>query len=399
MIDLEIAPKREKPKANESAKTRYLVLGDFGGRSTEPLTLDRDNIDDVLARLDVKLAGLRMREVEDFHPDRLYRSLADFEDLAEPAPEPERASSSPKAALEDILKRGSILEEMVEGGDPFQRYVRELARAHAAPVKRDDSARVNALGERMRDLLHHPRFQAIEASWRGMDFVVRNMNDESSAIHIAQFSREELNKDLGGAPDLRKTRLFQLLTSRPWKAVFGLYSFASSAEDIELLGRIALLAAHAKSTFVAEGSVDMGDHFSELRAIPEARHLALALPRILLRLPYGAKASAIESFKFEEMPARPVHAHYLWGNPALAVLAVVARGDEEDLDLDHLPVHTYQEDGEWKMAPCGEVWLTQSQAEGLIEMGFIPVVSFRDQDRVRVAGIRSINGTSLRLIK
>jgi type VI secretion system protein ImpC len=216
---------------------------------------------------------------------------------------------------------------------------------------------------------------------------------------MAQYSRADLEADLGQAKDLSKTRIVQLLANRPWKAVFGLYSFGASPADIEMLGRLALVAAHARTAFVAEGSVDMGDHWAQLKAIPESRSLALALPRVLLRLPYGAKASAIESFKFEEMPARPVHAHYLWGNPAFAVLAVAARGDEEDLDLDRLPVHTYQEDGEWKMAPCGEVWLTQTQAEGLMELGFIPLVSFRDQDRVRVAGMRSINGSPLRLMR
>src|SRR5262249_21944820 len=254
-------------------------------------------------------------------------------------------------------KKGSLLEQITEGGDPFQRYLRDLARVHAAPAKRDDRARVQALGERMRDVLHHPRFQAIESAWRGLDFAVRNADEDSCRIHIAQYSRDDLRHDLAAAKDLRSTRAFQLFTAREWGGVFGLYSFGSSAEDVETLGRIALLASHIHRPFVAEGSVDMGDHWEELRAIPEAKHLALALPRLMLRLPYGAKASAVESFPFEEMPAaKPEHAHYLWGNPALAVLAVAARGgiESDDLDLENLPVHTYQEEGEWKMTPCAE---------------------------------------------
>jgi type VI secretion system protein ImpC len=400
MIGFEVEARRTKATGTQDAQNRYLLLADFGGRVTEPLTVDRDNIDSVLNRLEVKLAGLRLREIEDFHPDRLYARMDEFRDLDQAAPEePEPKPEAPKADLEQILRKGSILEQITEGGDPFQQYVRELARAHAAPQKRDDTARHAALGERMRALLHHPRFQALEATWRGLDYVIRNSDEEVSKIHVVQYSRQDLERDLGAAADLRATLAFKLFTSRAWKGVFGLFSFGSAARDIELLGRVALLAGHARVAFVAEGSVDMGDHWKELRSIPEAKYLGLALPRILLRLPYGAKAGAVESFRFEEMPEKPVHAHYLWGNPALAVLAIAARGgiQRDELDLDHLPVHTYQQDGEWKMTPCAEVWMTEPQVRALIDLGLMPLVSFRDQDRVRLAGVHAIDGSPLRL--
>jgi len=138
-----------------------------------------------------------------------------------------------------------------------------------------------------------------------------------------------------------------------------------------------------------------------LQKVPEADHLALVLPRFLLRLPYGAKTSKIESFAFEEMPGTPKHAEYLWGHPALAVLAVLVRTAQDDdqdtnLDLRGLPVHNYQQDGEWTMTPCAEVWMTEQHVRALIELGMIPLVSFRDQDRLRVAGLRAITGGALR---
>ena len=398
MIAFDVEARKSKPVAEGRAKRRYLLLGDFGGRATEPVAVDRDNIDDVLARCDVSLAGLRVREVEDFHPDRLYQRMEGFREQAEEQPTV-REAATPRANLEEILKPGSLLEQITEGGDPFQRYVRDLARAHAAPAKRDDSARNTALGERMRALLHHPRFQSIEAAWRGLELIVRNTDDEFARVTIAQYSRADLERDIAQASDLRSTRFFQLLTGREWQGVYGLYSFGSAAEDIELLGRIALVAAHARTPFVAEGSADMGDHWDELKSIPETRYLGLALPRLLLRMPYGAKAAKIEAFPFEEMPGIPQHAHYLWGNPVLAVLAIAARGgiEDDDLNLDQLPLHTYQDRGEWTMTPCAEVWLTESQVQALMEMGMMPLVSFRDQDRVRLAGVRAINGAALSL--
>jgi type VI secretion system protein ImpC len=405
MMQFDVEARRSRPRADSESVAHYLVLGDFGGRSTEPLTVDRDNIDAVLTRLEVTLAGLSIRAVEDFHPDRLYVRMDEFAGLrqGEEEPAPERPRSAPRADLEEILRPSSLLEQITGGGDPFQQYVRELASAAAAPAKADDAPRVAALGERMRALLHHPRFQALEAAWRGLDFVVRQADDESSKVHVAQFSRDDLMRDLAEATNLRATRIYALLHARPWRGVFGLYSFGSPAEDIELLGRIALIASHAGAPFVAEGSVDMGEHWSELQRVPEADHLALALPRFLLRLPYGAKTRKIDSFAFEEMPdvlkgSAPKHAEYLWGHPALAVLTVLARAAEdgdENLDLRGLPVHNYQQDGEWTMTPCAEVWMTEQHVRALIEMGMIPLVSFRDQDRVRLAGLRAITGAAM----
>ncbi len=399
MIELDVAAKRKPIETHSETKARYLVLGDFGGLPGPPAAIDRDNFDHVLARQQVKIAGSLVRELEDFHPDRLYQRLDAFQDLrdgSQAEPEPSRPRSEPRANLGEILRPSSLLEQIVEGGDPFQQYLRDLARAHSTSPQAPDKQRIAASGERMRALLHHPRFQSIESAWRGLDFVVRQPEDNAARIHIAQFSRQDLERDLAQSTDLRSTQTYALLHNRPWQGIFGLYTFGDADADIELLGRIALLAASVNAPFVAEGSADMGPHWDELRSIPEANYLGLALPRFLLRLPYGAKLSAIESFDFEEMPAKPVHAHYLWGHPALACLALLV-GVEDELDLHHLPVHNYKEDDEWKMTPCAEVWMTEPQVTALMDLGLMPLISFRDSDRIRLAGFRAINAAPLPL--
>jgi type VI secretion system protein ImpC len=398
MIEFDVATRRKPVVTDLSEASRYLVLGDFGGRVTEPLAVDRDNFDDVLARLNVDLAGVRLRGLEDFHPDRLFQRFDIFRDF-DPAPAeepPAREASAPRADIEEILRPSSLLEQITGGGDPFQQYLRDLARAHAAPKAAENPQRTAALGERMRALLHHPRFQAIEAAWRGLDFVIRGSDDETARVHISQFSKQELIRDLAEASDLRATRAYGLMHSRRWQAVIGLYGFGGDASDIELLGRIALIAAHARAPFLTEGSADMGPHWQELRSIPEASYLGLALPRLLLRLPYGPHTSQVDAFEFEEMPGEPVHGRYLWGNPSLACLALLARGDGT-LDLENLPAHTYKQEGEWKMTPCAEVYLTEPQVAALIDLGLMPLVSFKDSDRVRLAGFRAINSAVLPL--
>jgi type VI secretion system protein ImpC len=335
MIELGVEPQRKSVILAEEEPAQYLILGDFAGRDTEPLAIDRDNFDLVMAKLQVNLNGAHFRALEDFHPDRLFHNLDVFREI--------------------------------------------------------DPAQTGALGERMCRLLHGPRFQAVEAAWRGLDFVMRSGSGSGSdtRICIAQLPKAEAGRDpLDG-------RMQSLLSARRWRAVIGLYAFGPEAADIEFLGRMARLAAHVGAPFITEGSLEMGDLWEQLRAIPEASYLGLALPRFLLRLPYGARNNAIDSFPFEEMPAPPVHTHFLWGNPALAFLTLLTAGGA--LNLEGLPVHTYEHEGELQMTPCSEIWMTETQVLSMIDLGMMPLVSFRDSDRVRLAGFRAINGDELAL--
>lgn len=412
MIELDVQTRRKTALLEPDEADRYLVLADLGGPAAPPAAVDRDTLDAVLDRQGIVLGGARIRELEDFHPDRLYRRLEAFRDLREGdlregdlreegPPHPEAAPRDPKPDLKRILSQSSLLEQIAQGGDPFEQYVRELARAHAAAPAPSGAQKDSARSERMRAVLRHPRVQSLEAVWRGLDFVARRLDDSRSRVSIVQLSKLELERDLLETEDLRSTRLQGLLRARPWRAVFGLHSFAGSNTDIELLGRIALLVSHAKTSFVAEGSADMGEHWEELRSIPEAGSIGLVLPRFLLRIPYGARTSSIESFPFEEMPGKPEHGAYLWGNAALACLAVLTRevedGGADEFDLRNLPLHTYQQDGEWTSTPCAEVCLTESQVRALVDLGLMPLLSFRDTDWVRLAGLRAINGNALPL--
>jgi type VI secretion system protein ImpC len=388
MIEVDVAPRRTQIVAPADEPARYLVLGDFGGRRTDVLTVDRDSLSDVLSILHVSAGGMQIRDLDDFHPDRLFQRL-EMGAAEEPEEEP---AASPQADIAALLRPTSLLEQITEGGqDPFEKYVKELARAHSAPQKKSVD-RTAALTERINALLHHPRFQTLESAWRGLDFAIRQMDDKTARIHIAQFSKEDLAIDLA-SDNLRATRLYAILHSRRWTAAIGFYSFDES--EIELLARIALVAANASVPFLAEGSPGITKEL--FRDIPEASYLGLALPRLLLRLPYGSHTSPIDSFKFEEMSGAPVHRHFLWGNAAIACLAILARDEAENLNLDGLPAHTYKQDSEWTMTPCAELFMTETQVLALIDQGLMPLISYRDRPLVRLAGFRAVNSARLPL--
>jgi len=139
--------------------------------------------------------------------------------------------------------------------------------------------------------------------------------------------------------------------------------------------------------------------WQRLRSSPDARFVGLSLPRFLLRLPYGKDTEPIERFQFEEMPDPDAHENYLWGNAAFAGALLLAQSFAEqgwDLppgihsEIDGLPVYVYKVGGETETLPSAETLLTQTAAEEIMERGFMPLASLKDQPAVRLVRFQSI---------
>ncbi len=471
---------------------RIAILGDFSGRANRGISeaktigkrravlVDRDNFDDVLSRTgaEIQLAigdgslRLHFSELEEFHPDRIFQHLEAFGKLRDlrgrlqdpstfqqaadelglrarrSVSETRKTDTSPAVAPSATrLASGSLLDEMIEqtesrvAQDRYSRKpdeVREFAQRVAAEhvVSTPDARQPEILSvidrgvsALMRAVLHNRDFQALEAIWRAIFLLVRQLETDSNLkLYVIDISKEELAADLKSAKDLQDTGIYRLLVEQsvetqgaePWALIVGNYTFRSAIEDAELLSRMAQIAHRARAPFVAEAGAsllgcsslafnphprdwkmpqEVAGGWAELRRRPEADSVGLALPRFLLRLPYGKHTVPLESFDFEEFPELPVHEDYLWGNPACAVAMVLAQSFSQAgwqmrpdavTEIDRLPLHIYQKDGESESKPCAEILITEDAAERLLDEGLIPLVSFKDRDRVRVMRFQSI---------
>lgn len=457
---------------------------DVSAKSPRRLSeIDRDNFDEVLRSLGV---GLRLSlaeggpavtlvfdELEDFHPDRIYERLDIFRklrqtrrrlddpstfeaaaaeirgwagaadedaqgvrhDAAEQATAPAAEPSSRDLIGEMLSQSKSVRPTTTgaEGADEFGNFLREVIRPHLDSTDEARKAELTsavdaAAGQLMRAVLHHPDFQALEAAWRGLHFLVKRTETGAELkLYLLDLTREELSSALdasgGGA-------LFHLLADEsgalggPASLVACDYVFGAAHDDAELLTRVARLASRARTPFVAEAGAgllgceslaetpdpddwreDAGDDkgasaWAQLRHSPEAKYVGLAAPRFLLRLPYGAETEPAERFEFEEFEeGEPRHADYLWGNPAFACAQLLAEAfarsgwemrPGEAKEIEGLPLHVYRSQGESRVKPCAEVVLTERAAERILERGVMPLVSHRDSDTVRVARFQSI---------
>jgi type VI secretion system protein ImpC len=132
-----------------------------------------------------------------------------------------------------------------------------------------------------------------------------------------------------------------------------------------------------------------------------ATWIGLALPRLLVRLPYGAATDPVESFAFEELAGDRRHEHYLWGNPAYALAFLTAQAFSEEgwemevasrLVIEDLPSHVYRdEDGEAQQQACAEVWLSESVAEAILDRGVMPILSYRNRNAARLLRWQSVS--------
>jgi type VI secretion system protein ImpC len=458
-IDVLAGRQRSKDQPEPETPFRIAVLGDFGGRanrrvregglaSRRILRIDRDNFDQVLAKIrpELCLPGvgvIRFSELEDFHPDRLYERLDIFRNAAageippeaETEPEPPAAAQPQHISLDDLLD--SLEERPVAARRPkddFSRFVEDLVAPHLEPkaepraAGRQD-ARDAACGTLMRGVLHHPDFQALEAAWQGLFFLVRRIETGPELqIFVIDVSKEELAADLLPADDLQDTQAWELLVestvgtpgAEPWSLLAGDYTFDASLDDADLLARIAMLARAAGTPFLAAASPRIlgadslaaqpgpenwnpdpaGSRIWEhVRALPEASWVGLTLPRILLRMPYGEHSSPIEQFRFEEFTGIPPHDRYLWGNATWATVCLMGQAFAEEgwrmrpgvkLQLDDIAVHLYHEDGETKLKPCAEILLTERAAERISESGLMALASLKGRDVVRLVRFQSI---------
>jgi type VI secretion system protein ImpC len=474
---------------------RVVILGDFNGRTNRggpassrladrrPLPVDRDDLDEVLARiapeLHLPLAGsgqpavpVRFTRLDDFHPDHLFQRVETFQALrdlrrrlADPATFAEAADevrawgtaavrTEPAPAAEPerpaVVSPENLLEQMLGGPSGQSRP------AAPAPAGRDWQALVQAIvepylqpsfdysrqaqllrlvddvtGRQMRTLLHHPDFQALEAAWRGIDFLVRRLETGIELkLFLLDLPKAELDADLAAADDLQSTAFYRLFVERsigtaggqPWAVLAGLYTFGPTRQDVELLGRLAKVARQAGAPFLAAADIQVvgcasfhetpdpddwrpgtdpeaEEAWQALRGLPEASCLGLALPRFLLRLPYGKATDPTEQFDLEETAEGQPHESYLWGNPALACVCLLGQAFSRsgwDLceglgrEIDRLPVHTYKAEGECRIEPCAEAWLTDRAAEAILDKGVMPLLSVQGRDAVRLGALRSL---------
>jgi type VI secretion system protein ImpC len=293
------------------------------------------------------------------------------------------------------------------------------------------------LTAQMNEILHAPEFQQLESAWRGLHYLVFNSEtDATLKIRVFNVGKSELYRNLKQYPGARwdQSPLFKkvyeqefgTLGGEPYGCLVADYSFSHLPVDVQLMRDLSKIgaAAHAPVIAGAHPSLMGMDSWTELmnprdlsklfdtpeyaawkglRDSVDTRYLALCMPRVLSRLPYGAKTEPVEEFAFEEDTDGHKGEKYGWMNAAYAMAAninrafkeygwtVRIRGVESGGEVINLPTHTFPtDDGGVDLKCPTEISITDRREAELSKSGLISIIHRKNTDKAAFIGAQSV---------
>ena len=360
------------------------------------------------------------------------------------------AEAQESSLLDQIVAEGRFSQDPASqerGRDMIKEFVAQVLEGHMT-VSRDAEATIQAriaqidklLSRQLNEVLHHPSFQKLEGTWRGIKYLMdQSETNDMLKIKVLNVSKKDLLKDLQRASEFDQSAMFKkvyeeefgVFGGAPFGALMGDYEFGRGPEDIELLERISQVAAAAHAPFISAASPnllnlsdftqlggprDIGKIFDSteyakwksFRASEDSRYVALALPHILMRLPYGKETKQIEAFDYEESVDGTDHSKYLWSNAGYALSArlttafakygwcAAIRGVEGGGLVEGLPSHTFRTDeGDIALKCPTEVAVTDRREKELADQGLVPLVHCKGTDYAAFFSVQSGNKPKL----
>lgn len=339
----------------------------------------------------------------------------------------DRAISATSQTAPDRTKEllTSLTQEAMSGTVTWDKNLTDtIANAVAAIDKK--------MSEQLSQIMQKDNFQQLEGSWLGLQKLIRNSAlGTSQKVKLLNISKDELLEQFEDAPAVDRSPLFNSLYQHeygtaggePYGLLLGDYEFSQSDEDVALLRYMGEVAAASHAPFIAAASPEMFElssfsTFSEgkpiapafdspsyaswnsFRESDDARYVALTLPRTMARLPYGFKGKKIKSFNFEELandnagnPKPASNDEIVWSNAAYDMAlnmnnafeafgwCTAIRGMDNGGKVEALPNLTYLTDSGDITQQCPtEVNLTDEREKELSDLGFLPLVHYKNSD-------------------
>ena len=281
------------------------------------------------------------------------------------------------------------------------------------------------ISKQLDEVMHTPEFQKLEASWRGLNYLVFNSETGTSLkIRLLCITKKELIDDLDKAVEFDQSQLFKkvyeeeygTLGGTPYSCLVTDFAFGRHPQDIQLLRNLSTVAAAAHAPLLGGVDPHMFDMdsfanmmsprdiakiFESSEMIPwqsfrnteDSRYVNLFLPRTLMRLPYGSETKPCDEFDYEECVDGASNAKFCWGNPAFAMAQKIThafslygwtaaiRGVEGGGKVDQLPTYTFKSsDGDIILKCPTEVAITDRREKELSDLGFISLCHAKGTD-------------------
>src|SRR6266702_3744045 len=199
---------------------------------------------------------------------------------------PEAVANPQGSAAAIETQESSLLDQIVEQGrfgievsarergkDLVKEFVAQVLDG-SMTIAKDAEMMINAriaqidhlLSLQLNEILHHPAFQKLEGSWRGLKYLMDNSETGVGLkIRVFNATKKELLRDIEKAPEFDQSALFKkvyeeeygIFGGAPFGALVGDYEFSKHPEDLELLEKVSQVAASAHAPFLSAASSEL----------------------------------------------------------------------------------------------------------------------------------------------
>ncbi|MEM7358184.1 MAG: type VI secretion system contractile sheath large subunit [Pseudomonadota bacterium] len=325
----------------------------------------------------------------------------------------------------------SVIGDGIEVEDDDKEHFDCVANINARVQEIDES-----LSEALNAILHHPDFQRLEGSWRGLHYLV--MNSETSThlkLRLLNASQDDLYKDLSKAVEFDQSALFKMIYEKeygtfggePYSVLIGDYQIGRLPNDTKFLELMSQVAAAAHAPFITNAYSKLFDlaDFSTLhkprdlskifesqelikwrsfRESEDSRYVTLTLPRVLMRLPYHREKNPVEGIIYDEEIDGTSASSFLWTGSAFALAQRITnafslygwtaaiRGVEGGGLIEGLPAYTFTTaQGDIALTCPTEVAITDRREKELNDLGFMAICHCKGTDKAAFFGGQSTN--------
>ncbi len=450
---------------------KILVIGDFSGRESlgdcapdsaveRPfIRLDKDNFESIFSGLHVRLqtpfceAPIEFQSFEMLHPDTLLEALPLFAPLITGLRRLKRCKvyadgvailrqagvkvldTLPHAEDPSEMSKAQALDAAIDGFDQqpvdtLQGLIQSFVQPFSEP-KADDRIEVlqntleQALTDTLRLILGYRDFKSLEASWRTLDWLIREMDtDRLTQLSIWDVSRAELNEifdskrqhlvdhiqcRLGGAQGVTQGNTFDIVCCEHLNQQ-GL-ELANLAEtlsrvcahtgtalfmdfDTRAIGVESFFSApnHQAWSNGAAENIPSGHLWEKVRA---CHNVYVFAPKVLVRYPFGERTAPLDSFVFEELDIDTDSEHwrqqFLWGSASLFACIVAERlrhlGRDANIEVDGLPFFAMSVDEQDIVQPSTSVVLSDLSVNALRQLGVNVLLGRSDKNSFQVRSL------------
>jgi type VI secretion system protein ImpC len=289
------------------------------------------------------------------------------------------------------------------------------------------------LSAQVDEIIHSEPFKTLESSWRSLKVLIdRTDFRQNIKIEMMNVSKDDLLTDFEDSPEVVKSGLYKHIYTaeygqfggQPVGAVVCNYQFGPGSQDVKLAQYCAAVGSMSHAPVIAGAAPSMFgvDSFEEIpnlkdmqsifegpkyakwnsfRESEDSRYFALAMPRFMLRTPYGPETTPVKAFNYEESADGKTD-NYLWGNAAFALATRLTDsfakyrwcpniiGPQSGGAVEDLPVHTFEAMGQLQSKIPTEVLISDRKEFELAEQGFIALTMRKGSDNAAFFSANSV---------